>query len=141
MSYQIKNRITRYSFNKCVDYCPDEQPYALKENNQCLLNCPENLPFSTIFPNYCVKNCINDYKYIDINRLNCLTKEQCEAYTEYNCEIFIENCPENCLYCSENSINLNKCLKCNINLNYYPAKLIGNEKYYSCFSDSNKPLN
>ena len=129
------------SFNKCVDYCPDEQPYALKENNQCLSKCPEFFSFSTIFPNYCVKNCNNEYKYIDINSLNCLTKEQCETYSEYNCEIFIEKCPENCLYCSENSINLNKCLKCNINLNYYPAKLIGNEKYYSCFSDSNKPLN
>ena len=129
------------SFNKCVDYCPNDQPYALKDNNKCLSICPEDLPFSTLFPNYCVKNCVNEYKYIDINKLICLTKEQCEVYSEYNCEIFIENCPENCLYCSENSMKINRCLKCNVKLNYYPAKLIGNEKYYSCFSDSNKPLN
>ena len=129
------------SNNRCVDSCPEHEKYALLDNNQCIYSCPLNLPFSRLNPNYCVSGCKDDYYYVDITKFKCLTQEQCDNEPSYECEIFLNECPENCKYCTEQSVLKNKCLQCNSNLLYYPIRRYSDEKYFTCYNEETKPHN
>ena len=129
------------SNNICVDYCPENEKYALQNNNQCLSSCPLNLPFSKLNPNFCVSECKDDYYYVDLSKFKCLTQEQCDNEPSYECEIFLNNCPEFCKFCTDKSLLSNKCIQCNSNQLYYPTRRYSDEKYFTCYNEKTKPHN
>ena len=129
------------SNNICVDSCPENEIYALQNNNQCLSSCPSNLPFSRLNPDFCVSECKDDYYYIDLSKFKCLTQEQCDNEPSYECEIFLNNCPEFCKYCTDKSLLNNKCIQCNSNQLYYPTRRYSDEKYFTCYNEETKPHN
>ena len=54
------------------------------------------------------------------------------------CSTF-KNSDIKCLYCNEESLKLNKCVKCNNKLGYYPIIYMDNEdKYEQCYNDETK---
>ena len=59
-----------------------------------------------------------------------------ERYIE--CSTF-KNSDIKCLYCNEESLKINKCIKCNNKLGYYPILYDDNEdKYEQCYNDKTK---
>ena len=57
----------------------------------------------------------------------------------YKYEILKGNCPKGCLICNEESSNLDLCILCNKEEEYYPINYDNiNEKYYQCLHASSK---
>ena len=93
----------------------------------------------------------NEYEYkiyslegteLDINICLAQGVSLCSAgyYNNENNECV--ECPEQCLYCSKESIQNNLCIKCNNKNNYYMKYIESNgDIYFTCINEMNKPEN
>ena len=116
----------------CIDNCSNDIYYKYEFNNNCYLTCPFNSSISDYNEYIC------ECKYYYNNMTECI-KEIPEGYYLKNIELkMIEKCDEKCQLCSNESIQNNLCISCNINKGYYPISIDYdiNNSFINCYNNS-----
>ena len=102
-----------------VNSCDDYFEYKYDYNNTCYKSCPENTYYKN---NVCID--IPDGYYLNDTKLMTINK-----------------CNEKCKICSNESIYLNLCIKCNNYSNYFPIiKYNNNNTINNSFIDCGKDI-
>ena len=91
---------------------------------------------------YETNNFVENATELSVHNLKTELNEESEAI---NNSVIYEECSSyekgdiKCLFCNEESLKINKCIKCNNELGYYPIKYNDNDdKYEQCYNNNTK---
>ena len=120
--------------NICTENCTKDDTYKFEYNNICYDICPNGTHISNDNNYLCEKDliCSNYYNY---DHSECLNQIPDGFYLNNSKLKTINKCEEKCEKCTYESSLENKCISCNIKLEYYPIYNNESQGFLNCYKE------
>ena len=132
--YTNQNKKIILDLKQCITNCKEHSTHKMEYNGYCYQTCPTGTHTSTDNNNFlCYEDCQRYYNY---DRTECVNEILDGFYLSDDYLKIVLKCNDKCKKCNKESMNINLCINCNNERNYY-EKLndqTNNPSYVNCYN-------
>ena len=132
--YTNQNKKIILDLKQCITNCKEHSTHKMEYNGYCYQTCPTGTHSSTNNNNFlCYEDCQRYYNY---DRTECVNEILDGYYLSDDYLKTVLKCSDKCKKCNKESMNINLCINCNNERNYYEKinDQTNNPSYINCYN-------